>query len=189
MSESFVVKNTSGAAINIEEFGIYNLPNNASIDLVDFGFAMVSAELATKLGSGDLTRLMDGVPCAIAECHNHALIKRADSEGVTSHSFATWQDKLVLNIPNATTEDVIVEAYVEFTNDTKDKKTEVRLLVGATEVGICQCSLTDKNVNYYEFLHTKKPVPISASTDIKIQSQVAGGTISIRRARIFVWRL
>lgn len=189
MSESFVVKNTSGGLLDIEEFGLYNLPNNAILDLVDFGFAMVSPELATKLVSGDLTRLMGGIPCTIAECHNHSLIKRDSSEGISSHSFATWQDKLTVNIPNAATEDVVVEAFVEFANNTKDKKTEVRLLVGATEAGICQCSFTDKNVNYYEFLYVKKPVTISGSTDIKIQSQVAGGTISIRRARIFVWRL
>lgn len=189
MSESFVVKNTSGAATNIEEFGIYNLPNNASVDLVDFGFSMVSPELETKLLAGDLTRYMAGIPCTIAECHNHSLIKKGASEGVDSHSFATWQDKLTVNIPNASTEEVVVEAYVEFTNNTKDKKTEVRLLIGATEAGICQCSLTDKNVNFYEFLHTKKPVTFTGSTDIIIQSQVAGGTISIRRARIFVWRL
>ncbi len=61
MPEVFVVKNKSGAPLDIKDFGFGQIPDNESVDLGDLFKAKRSTEVNGLLDSGDLVRVMNGV--------------------------------------------------------------------------------------------------------------------------------
>lgn len=189
MGESFVIKNDSGSPQNIPDMGIYGIPDGTTLELVDYGKAVTSPDLNALLAAGTVKRVIVGVEIIVAGCCNAVLIKEAVSEGDSAHSSPSWQDKVSLQIPNATSEDIYIEWYFEYKNDSKDQLTEVRVWDGAAELGRECYAFTDKDKGNYKSASGKKKVSVSALTTFKIQSQTAGGTITIRRARLFAWRV
>jgi len=125
----------------------------------------------------------DGAAIKSVSCDG---VEYISSEGISSHSSATWVDKLTLALAAGTW---LITWHFEFACDTKDKKTEVRVWDGTTEYGICQRAFTDKNTNYYDCGGGIIKITLAAPTNVKIQSQTNGGTVSIRRARLSAKRV
>lgn len=188
MTESFVVKNVSAGSVELKAFGLIIPASPApgsTIDLVSYGLAMTDPELKGYLDAGTLKRVMEGVECAVPDCHNHVNVIYEESDGVSSHSLQTWQDKVSIVFPAGTDGKFIIEWYVEMAVDTKDKLSEMRLWDGSTVLGQTCESYTDKNKNTYQGWGGVKQLTISGAKTITIQSRIeAGGTISLRNARI-----
>lgn len=66
MTDVFIVKNTTGSAIELEDFNVL-IPAGQETELGNFDRAILSEKLITKLTAGDLVRIIDGKQVGVVE--------------------------------------------------------------------------------------------------------------------------
>lgn len=185
MTDIYVVRNDSGGSIELKDFGMV-IPDTVEVDLEDFSKAILSAELQALIQADDLVRVVSGVDIPKANALNHIILFTNSRSGDASHSFATWQDDLTISIPGASDDKLRISFQLEYENDTKDKLTEVRMVVDSTVLSCEATSFTDKDKDNPKSFSGYWDHQFTGAQDIKLQSQVVGGTITTRNVIITV---
>ena len=185
MTDVYVVRNDSGGSLELKDFGLV-IPDTVLVELGDFQKAILSAELQALIQSDDFVKVVSGVDIPKANALLHRLLFENSRSGDSSHSFATWQDDLTISIPSASTKKFRISFQMEYENDTKDKLTEVRLVVDSTVLSCEATSFTDKDKDNPKSFSGYWDYQFTGAQDIKLQSQVTGGTITTRNATITV---
>ena len=185
MSDIYVIRNDSGGDIELKDFGLV-VPDTVEIDLEDFAKAILSTELQALIQSDDLIKVVSGVDIPKANALLHRLLFENSRSGDSSHSFGSWQDELTISIPGASDDKLRIMFQAEYENDTKDKLTELRLVVDSTVLSCEATNFTDKDLDNPKSFSGFWDHQFTGAQDIKLQSQVAGGTITTRNAVITV---
>ena len=185
MSDIYVVRNDSGGTIELKDFGI-SIPDTVEHELGDFDKAIESAELQALIQSDDLIRIVSGVDIPKANALLHNVLFADSRAGDSSHSFATYQDELTISIPGASDDELRIHFGIELENDTKDKITDVQLIIGVTVLGTDCWNFSDKDKNNPKLFSGFCDHQFTGAEDLKLQSKVGGGTITTRNVRLSV---
>ncbi len=185
MTDVYPVRNDSGGALDLADFGI-TIPDTVKYDLGSFDKAILSSVVQALIQSDDLVKVISGVDIPKANALFHNLLFEAVRDGDESHNFVTFQDELVLSIPGASDDELRIYYSIEYENDTKDKLTELELLVGATVIGGECSSFTDKDKGNPKTFSGYCDFQFTGAQDLKFQSKVDGGTITTRNVRLTV---
>jgi len=187
MTDVYVVRNDSGGPLPLNDFG-FVIPNTEELELGDFEKAILSSEVQTLIQSDDLVRVVSGVDIPKANAKHHSLLFENSRAIDDSHSITPpdWHDDLVVAIPGASSDKLLIAFQIEYENDTKDRLTEVRLVVDSTVLSCEASSFTDKDKGNPKSFSGSWPHQFTGAQSIKLQSRVDGGTITTRNAVIEV---
>lgn len=187
MADVYRVRNDSGGSQPLNDFGLI-IPDTVEVELGDFQKAILSAELQALIQSDDLVKVVSGVDIPKANALLHRILFENSRSGDDSHSVAppSWHDDLTISIPGASNDKLEIVFQMEYENDTKDKLTEVRLVVDSTVLACEASSFTDKDKDNPKSFSGHWPHQFTGAQVIKLQSRVAGGTITTRNAVISV---
>lgn len=185
MTDIYPVRNDSGGDIELKDFGLV-IPDTVVEELGDFQKAILSAELQALIQSDDLVKVVSGIDIPKANALFHKILFTNNRSGDSSHSFATWQDELAISIPGASDGKLRISFQLEYENDTKDKLTEVRLVVDSTVLSCEATNFTDKDKDNPKSFSGFWDYQFTGAQDVKLQSQVVGGTITTRNVIVTV---
>jgi len=118
----------------------------------------------------------------------------AESEGTSTTTSTTYQQKLRLTTPSIPAGDYRISYSYEVRNDAGDKERDVQVEVDDTTQIAEDRSSTNIVASGSGFLPTAgfKVLTLTAAVhniDIDFRSTAAGGTAEIRRARLHIWRV
>lgn len=185
MTDAYVVRNDSGGDVELTDFGLV-IPDTVVVELGDFDKAILSAELQALIQSDDLVKIVSSVDIPKANALLHDTLFEASRDGDASHSLLTFQDEVTISIPGASDDEQRILFSMELENDSKDKLTDVQLIVGATVIATECWNFTDKDKGNPKGFSGYCDHQFAGAEDIKLQSKVAGGTITTRNVRLSV---
>jgi hypothetical protein len=114
----------------------------------------------------------------------------AESEGVSSRSTLSYDEKVSLTTGVIPAGDYLIEWSCEVANSSKDKMVGVRVQIDdTTTIAEVMKPKVDGNNEYVSMGGLKVITLTNASHDIDMDYEPLSDTASIRRARIVLWRV